>query len=101
MDAGLTREVQAVLARAGYGPGSGLSVEPYGEGARIGWNADALIRPSITAHAADPEVAGLVRMEGIRALLDRALLSVFHEAGFTATGTPEGDVLVTRRAAGH
>ncbi|MCM1946329.1 hypothetical protein ACFWG5_39060 [Streptomyces hydrogenans] len=96
MDVPLVREVQSVLARAGYGPGSGLTVEVHGDGVRVGWHADALVRPTIAAHADDPEVAGLARMDGIRAVLDRALLSVFREAGFLAVHAPGGDVLVTR-----
>ncbi|MFK3732839.1 hypothetical protein ACI2LJ_21505 [Streptomyces sp. NPDC088090] len=97
-DTRLARDVQAVLAAAGYGPGSGLTVEARGDGVRVGWHADALLRPTIAAHADDPEVAALARMDGIRAVLDRALLSVFREEGFLAVATPDGEVLVTRVA---
>ncbi|GHF79986.1 hypothetical protein ACFFSH_35005 [Streptomyces filamentosus] len=95
-DGRLIHEVQTVLARAGYGSGSGLTVMAHGDGVRVGWHADALVRPAIAAHADDPEVAGFARMDGIRAVLGQALLSVFREAGFTATATADGEVLVTR-----
>ncbi|MFF9150508.1 hypothetical protein ACF1BN_37285 [Streptomyces sp. NPDC014861] len=91
----LVREVEVVLARAGYGPDSGLSVEAHAQGALVVWHIDPLVKPMITSHAEDPQVAEHARIEGIRAALDAALISVIEAAGWNAQPVAEGSLLVT------
>lgn len=94
----LLRAVEGVLARSGYGPQSGLRVRWHGSAVSVTWHADRLIRPTIEAHATDPDLRVLAGITGMRTALDSALVSVLGEAGLTVAHHPEGFVLVTRPA---
>ncbi|GGY76912.1 hypothetical protein [Streptomyces omiyaensis] len=98
MTGGLVREVELVLADGGFGPGSGLVVQDREDGVLVTWSADALIRPTILAHASDPAVRARVTLTGIRSALDHALAALFLDAGLVTTVPADGAVLVTRPA---
>ncbi|MFJ9811102.1 hypothetical protein ACIRTB_23035 [Streptomyces sp. NPDC101158] len=96
MDRELLDQVQAVLAEAGFGPDSGLTARAHdGDGVVVSWHADHLIRPTITAHAADPDIRTSVLIPGIRAALHIAVTTVITSAGLTTTDHPDGYLLVT------
>ncbi|MER5736897.1 MULTISPECIES: hypothetical protein [unclassified Streptomyces] len=95
MSAELVRRVQTALADAGFGPGSGLTTQTDGPAVIVSWHPDRLIRPTITAHASDPDVHSAAEIPGIRNALDAALISVFLAAGLVPLSHPEGFISVT------
>ncbi|MFD5769071.1 hypothetical protein ACFWIN_25055 [Streptomyces sp. NPDC127049] len=97
MSSELVAEVQRLLEQAGYGPGSGLTVDGEGDTVLVGWHVDPLIRPTIAAHAADPDVHAAAEIAGIRTLLDAALTAVLTGGGLSARAHSPGVIAVTRR----
>ncbi|MFI8423847.1 hypothetical protein [Streptomyces sp. NPDC085479] len=91
----LVHQVQTVLADAGFGPDSGLTTRSEGVAVIVSWHPDRLIRPTIAAHAADPDVHAAAEITGIRTALDTALTSVFLAAGLVPLTRPEGSIRVT------
>ncbi|GHJ91157.1 hypothetical protein SNE510_06760 [Streptomyces sp. NE5-10] len=100
MSGGWAHEVEAVLADGGYGGGSGLVVQESAEGVLVSWSADALIRPTILAHASDPALHARVTLAGMHSALEHALAALFLDAGFRTTVPAEGVLLVTRMRTG-
>ncbi|MFF2779979.1 hypothetical protein ACFVU3_34385 [Streptomyces sp. NPDC058052] len=96
----LVRKVQTVLADAGFGPGSGLTARSEGVAVIVAWHPDRLIRPTIAAHASDPDIHAAAEINGIRTALDTALTSVFLAAGLIPLTDPEGFISVTAAPAG-
>ncbi|MFF2775909.1 hypothetical protein ACFVU3_13450 [Streptomyces sp. NPDC058052] len=96
MTGGLAHEVETVLADGGFGPGSGLAVQERADGVLVSWSADALIRPTILAHASDPAVHTRATIPGIRTALDHALAALFLDAGFHTITSSDGVLLVSR-----
>lgn len=98
MTGGLAHEVEAVLANGGFGPGSGLVVQEQerADGVLVSWSSDALIRPTILAHASDPALHTRVTITGMRTALDHALAALFLDSGFHTTAPSAGVLLVTR-----
>ncbi|MGW6538158.1 hypothetical protein ACWGBV_17715 [Streptomyces sp. NPDC055051] len=92
----LAREVEAVLAHGGFGAGSGLVVQERPGGVLVSWHADAVIRPTILAHASDPAVRTRATIPGIRTALDQALAALFLDAGLH-TSTPAAGLLLVSR----
>ncbi|MGW6536462.1 hypothetical protein ACWGBV_06390 [Streptomyces sp. NPDC055051] len=97
MSSELVVVVQGLLEQAGYGPGSGLTVDGEGDVVLVGWHVDPLIRPTIAAHAADPDVHAAAEITGIRVLLDTALTAVLTAGGLNARAHSPGVIAVTRR----
>ncbi|MFE6228977.1 MULTISPECIES: hypothetical protein [unclassified Streptomyces] len=96
----LVRRVQIVLADAGYGPDSGITAQSDGVAVIVAWHPDPLIRPTIAAHASDPDVHAVAEISGIRNALEQALTSVFLAAGLTPLAQPEGIIRVTASPVG-
>ncbi|MEU3606790.1 hypothetical protein AB0E83_15285 [Streptomyces sp. NPDC035033] len=96
----LVRRVQAVLADAGFGPDSGLTAQSDGVAVIVAWHPDQLIRPTIAAHATDPDVHAAASITGIRTALETALTSVFLDAGLVPLSYPEGFIRVTATPTG-
>lgn len=95
MSGELVERVRTALADAGFGPGSGLTAQSDGSAVIVSWHPDRLIRPTITAHADDPDVHAAAEISGIRSALDTALTSVFLAAGLVPLSHPEGFISVT------
>lgn len=91
----LVHQVQIVLADAGFGPDSGITTQSDGVAVIVAWHPDRLIRPTIAAHAADPDVHAAAEIIGIRTALEQALTSVFLAAGLSPLTQPEGIIRVT------
>lgn len=91
----LVQRVQITLAEAGFGPGSGLTARSDGVAVIVSWHPDQLLRPTITAHASDPDVHAAAEITGIRSALDAALTSIFLAAGLTPLSHPDGFIRVT------
>ncbi|WP_282692735.1 hypothetical protein [Streptomyces sp. CC208A] len=100
MSSELVRQVQAVLADAGFGPDSGLTAQSDGAAVIVAWHPDRLIRPTIAAHATDPEVHAAAAITGIRTALETALTSVFLSAGLVPLPQPDGFIRVTATPTG-
>ncbi|MFI8522397.1 hypothetical protein ACIGEZ_32015 [Streptomyces sp. NPDC085481] len=93
----LVHEVETILAQAGFGPAGGLTMHSHGDAVIVRWHADRLLRPTITAHAADPDLDTTAAITGIRTALDTALTSVLRAAGLATAAHPDGIILVTRQ----
>ncbi|MFD8009155.1 hypothetical protein [Streptomyces sp. NPDC058955] len=96
----LVHQVQIVLADAGFGPDSGITTQSDGASVIVAWHPDRLIRPTIAAHAADPDVHAAAEITGIRIALEQALTSVFLAAGLSPLTHPEGFIRVTATPVG-
>ncbi|MFF9472214.1 hypothetical protein ACF1E9_06230 [Streptomyces roseolus] len=91
----LLHQVQFLLAEAGFGPDSGLTTTRDGRAVVVSWHADPLIRPIITAHAADPDVRTAAGIPGLRTALETALTNVFQAADLLPLHDPGGLIRVT------
>ncbi|GAA3896272.1 hypothetical protein GCM10022244_02970 [Streptomyces gulbargensis] len=87
------RQVEALAAGAGLGPGGGLVVRRPGDTAAVTRHVDAPARPAVTAHATDPDRRAPAGSPGIRTAPDAARLRVLRETGPTAATGPDGFLL--------
>ncbi|MFE5792813.1 hypothetical protein ACFQ8C_09570 [Streptomyces sp. NPDC056503] len=96
MTSALLDQIHTVITDAGFGPGSGLTFQDCEDGVRVSWKADAIIRPTIAAHASDPELRDHATVAGLRSVVDHALTALFLGAGLHTTAPLNGVLLVTR-----
>ncbi|MFF5922826.1 hypothetical protein ACFY8C_31595 [Streptomyces flavochromogenes] len=88
----LVREIESLLADAGYGPASGVTTHKHGDLVVVSWQT----KPAGRA-AASVCPARIDDVICLRVAVEVALTTLFRAAGYAAVASPDGFVLVSRQ----
>ncbi|MFE5941534.1 hypothetical protein [Streptomyces sp. NPDC056480] len=91
----LIQEIESLLADAGHGPASGVTMHKHGSTVIVSWKSDPASRPPVACPQRIDEVTCL------RVAVDIALTTLFRAAGHAAVAHPDGFILVSQRPVPH